>query len=235
MRSLRRPVTNSSPSSRKPRSPVRRKGPSPVPAMRALKGSLGLFGSVPVAARDAGASDPDLADLIGLAPLKSSGWTMASCCPPSRCAAARRARRLCRRRPRPRRHDDSQAPQPLRARRAAEPRAGSPRRAASPPQVRSRAGTPRAGSRTGRRPREPLQRLQPDGLGAVEGHLPASSGQATRAAPRSPCARRGRRRSSARRSSSRGSARWPLASGRDFAGRRPATSARTARPRRAAG
>ena len=58
-----RPVMKSSPWWTKPRSPVRRNGPSPLSAKRALKDLLGHICASPVPACNAGAGYPDLADL----------------------------------------------------------------------------------------------------------------------------------------------------------------------------
>ena len=62
IRSFSRPVTNSSPSCRKPRSPVRRNGPRPLSFKIRAERVGRFFGAAPVALGHAGAGHPDFAD-----------------------------------------------------------------------------------------------------------------------------------------------------------------------------
>ncbi len=141
-------MTKSSPFLRKPRSPVRRNGPSPSAERRAEE-FLRLRGSPPVAACDARARDPDLADAILGAPNAGRGIDDDDAMAGGDLAAADqllgRGGWAC--------LDDLAASEGLGVDREDDGRAdpsGRPKRAASPRPGRSRAGTPRGGIRPGR-------------------------------------------------------------------------------------
>ena len=185
IRSLSRPVTNSSPSARKPRSPVRRNGPLAVRPSAPRRSRAVSSGRLPVAVGDARARDPDLADLARPRRARlDSGSTM---------AIRARPREPCRSRPggatpAPSGGRHSAVPLELAGSKARHRGAPAPRAAAGDEQRRlgqAVAGIERLAPEAAGRERrgEALQRLGAHRLGAVEGHASSSTGRAPAAAP----------------------------------------------------
>ena len=179
IRSLIRPVTNSSPSWRKPRSPVRRNGPRRRVGQGGAERRRGrLGGALPVARGDARAADPDLADCPssghrGASPGSTITITSVGDVGPAaadqRCAHAVVGRRTTS--GRRRRSSASASTARRRGSRAAAGRrpSGWPRPGRSRDRTPSR---PESARREGCRKR--LDRLGAHRLGAVEGDPPAA-------------------------------------------------------------
>ena len=186
IRSLSRPVTNSSPSSRKPRSPVRRNGPSP--RVRGV-GAERVARSPPAGSSSRSrrpALHPDLADLVRRAARAGSRDRRSAICSSSSA------------RPQPTsvaRLPDSSAAigsgTPVLLQRVGVDTRGPP--APAPAARPRRSAWPRPGRSTGRTPRarkphganasaNASRVVGPHRLRAVERHAPAATGPARRAA-----------------------------------------------------
>ena len=184
IKSLRRPVTNSSPSLTKPRSPVRRNGPSPVVGEPRLKGLLRLGGAAPVTRGHAGASDPDFADFFGRARRADSGSTIKTSVPFDARPAADEPPRVTLVR---RRFDDPVPRQRVGPHVAEDGRGGGSSARHFQRRFGETVGRVESLAAKAARPEqfgEPFQRLAADRLRAVVGHAPALGGRARHVARR---------------------------------------------------
>ena len=223
-----------------PRSPVRRKGPSPVSFRKARKVASLDFRLPPIALRDARPVNPNFADLAGPAPHQPLGIGDGDLLVGKVLAAADEPAAA---------FDEHRAvgsPDDLHGaavgegmgieaahhRRPADIAAGDDQRGLGQAVARIKRLAAETAGREGFG--EAVERFRPDRLGAVEGHFPTAQVERLPLFGGDFSARTSRRRSSDRRWSCRRSAKSPTASETAFAGTSSATSARWDAPRRAA-